>query len=86
MDKKLLMEKRFKRLTHRDTEQVCWQQVPVRGMTRQTHQGTEHACWKWGILPREGMFLTNYHNYPTEVLNRLVGSGIWLRNVSFILV
>ena len=54
MDKKPLMEKGFKRLTHRDTEQFCWQWVPVYGMTRQTHQGTEQACWKWGILPGEG--------------------------------
>jgi hypothetical protein len=41
MDKKPLMEKGFKRLTHQDTEQVCWQRVPVYGMIRQTHQGTE---------------------------------------------
>jgi hypothetical protein len=54
MDKKPLMEKGFKRLTRRDTEQVCWQRVPVCGMTRQTHQGTEQACWQWGILPGEG--------------------------------
>ena len=54
MDKKPLMEKGFKRLTHRDIEQVCWQRVPVYGMTSQTHQGTEQACWQWGILPREG--------------------------------
>ena len=54
MDKKPLMEKGFKRLTRRDTEQVCWQQVPVCGMTRQTNQGTEHAYWQWGILPGEG--------------------------------
>jgi hypothetical protein len=86
MDKKPLMEKGFKRLTRRDTEQVCWQRVPVCGMTRQTHQGTEQACWQWGILPGEGMSLTNYHNYPTGVLNRLAGSGFWLRNVSSILV
>jgi hypothetical protein len=55
---KPLIEKGFKRLTHWDTEQVCWQQVPVCGMTRQTHQGTEHAYWQWGILPGEGMSLT----------------------------
>ena len=46
MDKKTLMEKGFKILTHWDTEQVYWQRVPVCGMTRQTHQGTEHACWQ----------------------------------------
>jgi hypothetical protein len=55
MDKKPLMEKGFKRLTRRDTEQVYWQRVPVCGMTRQTHQGTEQACWQWGILPGEGI-------------------------------
>jgi hypothetical protein len=54
MDKKPLMEKGFKRLTCQDTEQVCWQWVPVCGMTRQTHQGTEQACWQWGIFPGEG--------------------------------
>ena len=54
MDKKPLMEKGFKRLTRRDIEQVCWQWVPVCGMTRQTHQGTEQAYWQWGILPGEG--------------------------------
>jgi hypothetical protein len=86
MDKNHMMEKGFKRLTHWDTEQVCWKQVLVNGMTRQTHQGTEQACWQWGILPGEWMFLTNYHNYPTRVLNRLDGSGLWLRNVSSILV
>ena len=86
MDKKPLMEKGFKRLTRRDTEQVYWQRVPVYGMTRETHKGTEQAYRQWGILPREGMSLTNYHNYPTGVLNRLAGSGFWLRNVSSLLV
>jgi hypothetical protein len=86
MDKKPLMEKGFKRLTHWDIEQFYWQRVPVCGMTRKTHQGTEQACSQWGILPGEGMSLTNYHNYPTRVLNRLAGSGFWLRNVSSILV
>jgi hypothetical protein len=86
MDKKPLMEKGFKRLTYQDTKQVYWKHVSVYGMTRKTHQGTEHACWQWGILPREGMSLTNYHNYPTRVLNRLANSGFWLINVSSILV
>jgi hypothetical protein len=86
MDNKPLMEKGFKRLTRRYIEQVCWQRVPVCGMTRKTHQGTEQACRQWGIMPKEGMSLTNYHNYPTGVLNRLAGSGFWLRNVSSILV
>jgi hypothetical protein len=86
MDMKPLMEKGFKGLTLRDTEQVSWQQVLVCGMTRQTHQGTEHACWQWGIMPGEGMSLTNYHNYPIGVLNRLADNGFWLRNVSSILV
>jgi hypothetical protein len=65
MDKKPLMEKGFKILTRQDTEQVCWHQVLVYGMTRQTHQGTEQAYWQWGIMPGEQMSLTNYHNYPT---------------------
>ena len=50
MDKKPLMEKGFKRLTHQDTEQAYRKWVPVCGMTRKTHQGTEQACWQWGIL------------------------------------
>jgi hypothetical protein len=55
MVNKPLMEKGFKRLNRQDTEQVCWQRVPVYGMTRQTHQGIEQAYWQWGILPKEGM-------------------------------
>ena len=51
MDKKALMEKGFKRITHRDTEQVYWQRVSACGITRKTHQGTEQARGKWGILP-----------------------------------
>jgi hypothetical protein len=47
------MENGCKRLTHRDTEQVCWQRVSACGMTRKTHQGTEQARGKWGILPGE---------------------------------
>ena len=71
MGQEPLIENGCKRLTRRDTEQICWQRVPTCGITRQTHQGTEHAHGQWGILPGKDI------SYMSKLPHRSIEQACW---------